>query len=105
MSVEDEITAELDHQGVAGWERAAAIRLAQTIDDRGTASAVAQLRDLMSKLGADPSVASAGLEVVALMKAKLPPGVVDMGAHRTKKTSSGTRNPAAGKGRMNARVR
>ncbi|MFD6699836.1 MULTISPECIES: hypothetical protein [unclassified Microbacterium] len=106
MSVEDEVTAELDRQCVAGWERAAAIRLAVTIDDRGTASAVAQLRDLMSKLvGADPSAAGPGLDVVARMKAQLPAGMVDMGAHRVQKTSSGNGNPTAGKGRMSAKVR
>ena len=105
MSVEDEIAAELDRQGVTGWERAAALRLAQTIDDRGTASAVAQLRDLMLKLGADPSAAGAGIDAVAQIKAQLAPGMVDMGVHRTKKTSSGSGNPTAGKGRMSAKVR
>lgn len=105
MSVEDEVTAELDRQCVSGWERAAAIRLAVTIDDRGTASAVAQLRDLMSKLGADPTAAGPGPDVVARMKAQLPAGMVDMGAHRVQKTSSGNGNIVAGKGRMSAKVR
>lgn len=50
MSVTDEVSAELESLGVDGWQRAVALRLAETVDESGTASAAGLLRTLMYEI-------------------------------------------------------
>ncbi|MGB3376561.1 MAG: hypothetical protein WBA87_15655 [Microbacterium sp.] len=101
MSVEEEVAAELDRLGIDGYRRAAAVRLAANIDDRGTASAVAELMKLMAEFGGHPSAAEVGGDRIAALRASV--GIPDLRERRTLKRRASS--PSEGKGRRHAPVR
>jgi hypothetical protein len=73
MTVLDNVTTTLDALGVTGWEAAVALRLAQAVDDSGTASAAQLLGSLMGRLASESAPAQDGVErIIAKHKASLP---------------------------------
>lgn len=82
MTVTEEVTSELESLGIDGWQRAVALRLAETVDESGTASAAGLLRTLMYEIthgaGAESSAGSAVSEIKSALLAhqrQVTPGV------------------------------
>lgn len=101
MTVEQEVSAELDRLGVDGYRRAAAVRLAENIDERGTASAVAELMKLMAEVTASPVAGAAGADRIAELRAAS--GIPSLGERKSLKRRGSA--PSEGKGRRHASVR
>lgn len=101
MSVESEVEAELNRIGVAGYRRAAAIRLAVGIDERGTASAVAELMKIMAELVDQPgSVMKSSRSIEQL---RVQAGIPSL--HQRKSVKRQASALVEGKGRRHAPVR
>lgn len=72
MSVYEAIEAELDRLECDTWDRALALRLAETVDEAGTASAAGLLRSMMHELAGEGGPSSDAIS--ALRAAVKPPG-------------------------------
>lgn len=73
MTVLEDVTSTLNGLGVTGWEAAVALRLAEAVDDSGTASAAQLLGTLMSRLTTENAPALDDVErIIAKYKAELP---------------------------------
>lgn len=108
MTVEEEVIAELDHLGATGWLRSIAIRLAATVDERGTASASGELREIMSALDATSKADHASPDSIEALRARVQSemGMTSLDDHRTARNRGATAPTApTTKGRRNANVR
>lgn len=88
MTVTEEVTSELESLGIDGWQRAVALRLAETVDECGTASAAGLLRTLMYEITHGSGSESSPGSVVSEIKSAFL-------AHQRQMTLGVTRRPNA----------
>lgn len=97
LSVADAVLVEVNRLGATGVTRALLLRLAETVDERGTASAAAELVQLLDAAQAAQKVAAEdGIEAI---RAKLP-NVIQL--HQRAAGSQSSSGEKRLKGRRNA---
>lgn len=84
MSVHDDVSVELARLGASGWQAAVALRLAEAVDESGTASAASLLGSLMGELAQENTRASNAVEeIIADYRQSLPANFIGAGSrHR-----------------------
>lgn len=73
VTVFDDVSRTLNELGVEGWEASVALRLAEAVDDSGTASAAQLLGTLMGRLTTENTPTGSEVErIIATYRAQLP---------------------------------